>query len=138
MDSISVSEPLSCFFPGYLAHTLIVVVNPVPIMTLVELIPALQTHPLVLKTAQTFAEEMGKTVVTSRDSPGFISNRLLMPFINESIEVLDSGIATREDIDQTMKLGKAYLVSFDRAFTHHSSLVSGMRHPMGPLQLADL
>ncbi|GAA5826144.1 hypothetical protein JCM5353_008401 [Sporobolomyces roseus] len=91
--------------------------NPVPIMTLVELIPALQTHPLVLKTAQTFAEEMGKTVVTSRDSPGFISNRLLMPFINESIEVLDSGIATREDIDQTMKLG--------------------MRHPMGPLQLAD-
>lgn len=82
-------------------------VNPVPIMTLVELIPALQTHPLVLKTAQTFAEEMGKTVVTSRDSPGFISNRLLMPFINESIEVLDSGIATREDIDQTMKLGKS-------------------------------
>ncbi|GAA5885365.1 hypothetical protein JCM16303_006019 [Sporobolomyces ruberrimus] len=91
--------------------------NPVPVMKLVELIPALQTHPLVLETARTFAQEMGKTVVVSRDSPGFISNRLLMPYINEAVEVLESGIAKREDIDQTMKLG--------------------MNHPMGPLTLAD-
>ncbi|GAA5933092.1 3-hydroxyacyl-CoA dehydrogenase family protein [Sporobolomyces koalae] len=91
--------------------------NPVPIMKLVELIPAIQTHPLVLDTARQFAVEMGKTVVTSQDSPGFISNRLLMPYINEAVEVLDTGIATREDIDQTMKLG--------------------MNHPMGPLTLAD-
>lgn len=91
--------------------------NPVPVMKLVELIPALQTHPLVLEAARTFAIEMGKTVVVSRDSPGFISNRLLMPYINEAVEVLESGIATREDIDQTMKLG--------------------MNHPMGPLTLAD-
>jgi len=87
-------------------------------MKLVELIPALQTHPLVLETARTFAIEMGKTVVVSRDSPGFISNRLLMPYINEAVEVLESGIAKKEDIDQTMKLG--------------------MNHPMGPLTLADL
>ena len=87
-------------------------------MKLVELIPALQTHPAVLDTARAFALEMGKTVVVSRDSPGFISNRLLMPYINEAVEVLDSGIAKREDIDTTMKLG--------------------MNHPMGPLTLADL
>ncbi|GAA5990749.1 hypothetical protein JCM5350_007353 [Sporobolomyces pararoseus] len=91
--------------------------NPVPVMKLVELIPALQTHPLILETAKTFAQQMGKTVVISRDSPGFISNRLLMPYINEAVEVLESGIAKREDIDQTMKLG--------------------MNHPMGPLTLAD-
>ncbi|GAA5830306.1 hypothetical protein JCM3766R1_002863 [Sporobolomyces carnicolor] len=91
--------------------------NPVPVMKLVELIPALQTHPAVLDTARAFALEMGKTVVVSRDSPGFISNRLLMPYINEAVEVLDSGIAKREDIDTTMKLG--------------------MNHPMGPLTLAD-
>ncbi|GAA5911659.1 3-hydroxyacyl-CoA dehydrogenase family protein [Sporobolomyces salmoneus] len=91
--------------------------NPVPVMKLVELIPALQTHPLVLKIARSIALEMGKTVVVSRDSPGFISNRLLMPYINEAVEVLESGVAKREDIDQTMKLG--------------------MNHPMGPLTLAD-
>ncbi|GAA6024964.1 hypothetical protein JCM11491_001320 [Sporobolomyces phaffii] len=91
--------------------------NPVPVMKLVELIPALQTHALVLEAARAFAVAMGKTVVVSRDAPGFISNRLLMPYINEAVEVLDAGIATREDIDQTMKLG--------------------MNHPMGPLTLAD-
>ncbi|GAA5900791.1 hypothetical protein JCM6882_007665 [Rhodosporidiobolus microsporus] len=91
--------------------------NPVPVMKLVELIPALQTDPAVIETARTFAEKMGKTVVKSADSPGFISNRLLMPFLNEAIITLETGVATKEDIDTTLKLG--------------------MAHPMGPLQLAD-
>ncbi|GAA6029452.1 hypothetical protein JCM8097_003686 [Rhodosporidiobolus ruineniae] len=91
--------------------------NPVPVMKLVELIPALQTDPAVLETARAFAQKMGKTVVQSIDSPGFISNRLLMPYINEAIIALETGVASKEDIDQTMKLG--------------------MNHPMGPLQLAD-
>ncbi|GAA6003220.1 hypothetical protein JCM10207_001806 [Rhodosporidiobolus poonsookiae] len=91
--------------------------NPVPVMKLVELIPALQTDPEVLATARAFAEKMGKTVVQSADSPGFISNRLLMPYINEAIIALETGVATKEDIDTTMKLG--------------------MAHPMGPLVLAD-
>ncbi|GAA5861725.1 hypothetical protein JCM8547_000716 [Rhodosporidiobolus lusitaniae] len=91
--------------------------NPVPVMKLVELIPALQTDPAVLETARSFAQKMGKTVVQSIDSPGFISNRLLMPFLNEAMIALETGVGTKEDIDQSFKLG--------------------MGHPMGPLQLAD-
>ncbi|KAK4048820.1 hypothetical protein OIV83_004586 [Microbotryomycetes sp. JL201] len=91
--------------------------NPVPVMKLVELIPALQTSDDVLARARSFAEAMGKTVTVSQDTPGFVSNRLLMPFINEAIIALESGIATKEDIDTTLKLG--------------------MGHPMGPLTLAD-
>ncbi|BGP13645.1 hypothetical protein JCM10213v2_001577 [Rhodosporidiobolus nylandii] len=91
--------------------------NPVPVMKLVEIIPALQTDPQVLETAREFAKKMGKTVVQSADSPGFISNRLLMPFINEAVIALETGVASKEDIDTTLKLG--------------------MAHPMGPLQLAD-
>ncbi|GEM09494.1 3-hydroxybutyryl-CoA dehydrogenase [Rhodotorula toruloides] len=91
--------------------------NPVPVMKLVELIPALQTDPSVLDAARAFAERMGKTVTQSADTPGFISNRLLMPFINEAIIALETGVATKEDIDTTLKLG--------------------MNHPMGPLTLAD-
>lgn len=86
-------------------------------MTLVELIPALQTSPEVLARARSFAEAMGKTVTVSKDAPGFVSNRLLMPFLNEAIMALEEGIATKEDIDKTLRLG--------------------MNHPMGPLQLAD-
>ncbi|KAF5375547.1 hypothetical protein D9615_009135 [Tricholomella constricta] len=85
--------------------------NPVPVMKLVELISALQTTPETLDRARAFAVACGKEVTTSKDVPGFVSNALLMPFINE-------GTATREDIDTTLKLG--------------------MNHPMGPLQLADL
>ncbi|GAA5875563.1 hypothetical protein JCM3774_006104 [Rhodotorula dairenensis] len=91
--------------------------NPVPVMKLVELIPALQTDPTVLATAREFAERMGKTVTQSADTPGFISNRLLMPFINEAILALEAGVGSKEDIDTTLKLG--------------------MNHPMGPLTLAD-
>ncbi|TFK65621.1 hypothetical protein BDN72DRAFT_962383 [Pluteus cervinus] len=91
--------------------------NPVPVMKLVELISALQTTPEVLDRTRAFAVACGKEVTTSKDVPGFVSNALLMPFINEAIMCLEKGTATREDIDTTLKLG--------------------MNHPMGPLQLAD-
>lgn len=74
-------------------------------MKLVELIGALQTSPDVLERSRAFAIAMGKTVTVSQDTPGFVSNRLLMPFINEAVEVLSHGIASREDIDTTLKLG---------------------------------
>ncbi|KAJ7590482.1 3-hydroxyacyl-CoA dehydrogenase [Mycena floridula] len=91
--------------------------NPVPVMKLVELISALQTTPDTLSRAKSFAVACGKTVTTSQDVPGFVANALLMPYINEAILHLEKGVATREDIDTTMKLG--------------------MNHPMGPLELAD-
>lgn len=86
-------------------------------MPLVELIPALQTSSEVLKRAQAFARACGKEITTSKDVPGFVSNRLLMPFINEAVMTLEKEIATKEDIDKTLRLG--------------------MNHPMGPLTLAD-
>ncbi|KAI5121445.1 hypothetical protein M0805_009554 [Coniferiporia weirii] len=91
--------------------------NPVPVMKLVELISALQTSEETLGRARAFAIACGKEVTTSKDVPGFVSNALLMPFINEAIMCLEKGTATRDDIDKTLKLG--------------------MNHPMGPLQLAD-
>ncbi|KDQ20104.1 hypothetical protein BOTBODRAFT_27519 [Botryobasidium botryosum FD-172 SS1] len=91
--------------------------NPVPVMKLVELISGLQTSPNVLDRARAFAIACGKEVTTSKDVPGFVSNALLMPFINEAIMCLEKGIASRDDIDKTLKLG--------------------MNHPMGPLTLAD-
>ncbi|CAA7260486.1 unnamed protein product [Cyclocybe aegerita] len=91
--------------------------NPVPVMKLVELISALQTSQDTLDRARAFAIACGKEVTVSKDVPGFVSNALLMPFINEAIMCLEKGTATREDIDTTLKLG--------------------MNHPMGPLQLAD-
>ncbi|SPC67466.1 probable 3-hydroxybutyryl-CoA dehydrogenase [Ustilago sp. UG-2017b] len=91
--------------------------NPVPVMTLVELIPAIQTSPEVVDRSRAFAQACGKEVTTSKDVPGFISNRLLMPFINEAVMALEKGIASKEDIDKTLRLG--------------------MSHPMGPLTLAD-
>ncbi|KNZ81229.1 3-hydroxybutyryl-CoA dehydrogenase [Termitomyces sp. J132] len=89
--------------------------NPVPVMKLVELISALQTTTDTLDRARAFAVACGKEVTVSKDVPGFVSNALLMPFINEAIMCLEKGIATRENIDTTLKLG--------------------MNHPMGPLQL---
>ena len=86
-------------------------------MKLCEVIAGLQTSESVLSRARSFAESMGKTLVTAQDAPGFVSNRLLMPFLNEAIAALEAGIATKEDIDTTLKLG--------------------MGHPMGPLELAD-
>lgn len=92
--------------------------NPVPLMTLVELIRGLQTSDETATTVRGLAEDLGKTVVESKDTPGFIANRVLMPMINEAIFALDEGVATAEGIDTVMRLG--------------------MGHPMGPLALADL
>ncbi|KAF5384544.1 hypothetical protein D9757_006421 [Collybiopsis confluens] len=91
--------------------------NPVPVMKLCEVIPGLQTSDATLERARAFAVACGKEVTTSKDVPGFVSNALLMPFLNEAIMCLESGTATRDDIDKTLRLG--------------------MGHPMGPLQLAD-
>jgi 3-hydroxybutyryl-CoA dehydrogenase len=92
--------------------------NPVPVMQLVEIIKGLQTSPDTFATVRTLAEKMGKTPVEANDFPGFISNRILMPMINEAICALFEGVGTPEAIDTVMKLG--------------------MNHPMGPLALADL
>ncbi len=92
--------------------------NPVPLMKLVEVIRGLQTSDKTTGMILDLAEIMGKTPVEVNDYPGFISNRLLMPMINEAAFCLMEGVATRESIDTVMKLG--------------------MNHPMGPLELADL
>ena len=91
--------------------------NPVPVMKLVEIIRGLATTDEVYALTVALAEHMGKTTVLSRDMPGFIVNRILMPMINEAITALYEGIATAEDIDAGMKLGT--------------------NQPMGPLTLAD-
>jgi 3-hydroxybutyryl-CoA dehydrogenase len=91
--------------------------NPVPVMKLVEIIPGLRTSIPTLTTTLALAAEMGKTTTQSRDFPGFIANRILMPYINEAVFVLQEGIASPQDIDTTMKLGTNV--------------------PMGPLTLAD-
>jgi len=91
--------------------------NPVPVMQLVEIIPSLATSPATLSATLTLAKAMGKTTTQSKDMPGFIANRLLMPYINEACQALLEGLGTREDIDTTMKLG--------------------CNMPMGPLTLAD-
>jgi 3-hydroxybutyryl-CoA dehydrogenase len=92
--------------------------NPVPVMQLVEIIRGLQTSQQTFNTVKSVAEKMGKTPVEANDFPGFISNRILMPMINEAIYTLFEGVGTPEAIDTVMKLG--------------------MNHPMGPLALADL
>lgn len=92
--------------------------NPVPLMKLVELIRALQTSDETFAATRSLAERMGKTVVVSKDMPGFIVNRMLIPFLNEACFVLQEGIGTPEDIDNGAKLG--------------------LNHPLGPLALADL
>jgi len=92
--------------------------NPVPMMSLVEIVRGLQTSDETIDTAVAISEKMGKTPVVVKDSPGFVSNRILCPMINEAIYAYDEGLATKEGIDNVMKLG--------------------MAHPMGPLTLADL
>lgn len=91
--------------------------NPVPTMKLVELIKGRQTSESTVKTAKGFVESLGKTVVESLDKTGFIVNKALMPFLNESIKLLEEGVASKEDIDK--------------------AFVLGTNHPMGPLQLSD-
>jgi 3-hydroxybutyryl-CoA dehydrogenase len=91
--------------------------NPVPVMKLVEVINGLETSEETTQTVMGLAEKLGKVPVLADDSPGFVSNRVLMPMINEAIFCVYEGVAVPEDIDQVMKLG--------------------MAHPMGPLRLAD-
>ena len=91
--------------------------NPVPTMKLVELIKGAQTSQATVTTASGFVESLGKTVVQSQDKTGFIVNKALMPFLNESIRLLEQGVASKEDIDK--------------------AFVLGTNHPMGPLQLSD-
>lgn len=91
--------------------------NPVPIQKGVEIITGLQTSEATLATAVAFCKRMGKIPSVSADSPGFLANRILMPYINEAIICLETGVGTKEDIDSIMK--------------------NGTNVPMGPLQLAD-
>jgi 3-hydroxybutyryl-CoA dehydrogenase len=92
--------------------------NPVPLMPLVEIVRGRGTGDEVLAKTVEITKQLGKTPVVVNDSPGFVSNRVLMPMINEAIFCVDEGVATPEAVDQVMKLG--------------------MNHPLGPLALADL
>src|SRR5438309_449583 len=91
--------------------------NPVPVMKLVEIIRGAATSDRTLEEVRSLTERLGKIPLECQDSPGFVSNRVLMPMINEAIFALYEGVASRESIDAIMKLG--------------------MNHPMGPLTLAD-
>lgn len=92
--------------------------NPVPVMKLLEITRGLATSDAVLAKAQATGEKLGKVVIVSKDSPGFVVNRLLDPMLNEAVYMLDEGVASVEDIDKGM--------------------VNGCNHPMGPLALTDL
>ena len=92
--------------------------NPVPVMKLVEIVKGSETDDSIIRCIADLSEKMGKIPVECNDSPGFVSNRILMPMINEAIFCLDEGVGTPEAIDTIMKLG--------------------MAHPLGPLSLADL
>src|SRR5260370_13061467 len=91
--------------------------NPVPVMALVEVIRALQTSEETFSTTMKLAEKLEKKPVAENDAPGFVSNRVLMPLLNEAAYCVMEGVATPEAVDAVMKLG--------------------MNHPMGPLELAD-
>ncbi|MBL0211042.1 MAG: 3-hydroxyacyl-CoA dehydrogenase family protein [Holophagaceae bacterium] len=91
--------------------------NPVPMMKLVEVIPALQTDKATVDTALEMAKQLGKTSITCKDTPGFVLNRLLVPYMLDAVRLLEQGVASRDDIDTAMKLG------------------AGM--PMGPFELMD-
>jgi 3-hydroxybutyryl-CoA dehydrogenase len=91
--------------------------NPVPVMKLVEVIRGLQTSQETYETVATLAEKLGKTAVEVNDAPGFVSNRVLMPLLNEAMYAVMEGVATPEAVDEVFRLG--------------------MAHPMGPLTLAD-
>jgi len=91
--------------------------NPVPVMPLLEIVRALLTSDETLELAKSFGEKLGKTIVVARDRPGFIANLLFVPYALDAIRWLDAGLASKEEIDTTMKLG--------------------FNHPMGPFTLMD-
>lgn len=91
--------------------------NPVPVMPLIEFVRTILTSDETMETARQFGASLGKTMVTAKDTPGFIVNRLLIPYLLDAVQVYENGLATREDIDTAIKLG--------------------LNHPMGPLTLLD-
>jgi 3-hydroxybutyryl-CoA dehydrogenase len=91
--------------------------NPVPVMPLIEFVRTILTSDETMAIAHEFGASLGKTMVTAKDTPGFIVNRLLIPYILDAVRVFENGLATREDIDTAIKLG--------------------LNHPMGPLTLLD-
>jgi len=91
--------------------------NPVPVMALLELVKGILTSDETLATAREIGEKLGKTPVAAKDSPGFIVNRLLIPFLLDAVRMYEAGVASKEDIDAGVKMG--------------------LNHPMGPLTLAD-
>jgi 3-hydroxybutyryl-CoA dehydrogenase len=91
--------------------------NPVPMMKLIEIIPALQTEASTTEIAKEVATKMGKTFITCKDTPGFVVNRLFVPYILDAVRLLEEGVASAEDIDTAMKLG--------------------CNMPMGPLEFQD-
>ena len=92
--------------------------NPVPVMKLLEIAKTIATSDEILEAGQTFGKSLGKTIVITKDTPGFVVNCLLIPYLLNAIRMLDTGIATKEDIDAGITLG--------------------LNHPMGPLALTDL
>jgi 3-hydroxybutyryl-CoA dehydrogenase len=92
--------------------------NPVPVMPLLELVRTILTSDETLAIAQEFGQSVGKTTVVAKDTPGFIVNRLLIPYLLHAVRIYEDGLATKEDIDTAIKLG--------------------LNHPMGPLTLLDL
>jgi 3-hydroxybutyryl-CoA dehydrogenase len=92
--------------------------NPAPRMPLVEIVPALTTSPATVDAARKFAEQCGKDAVTVKDTAGFVVNALLFPYLNNAVQMLERGVASKEDIDTAMKGGCGF--------------------PMGPLELLDL
>ena len=92
--------------------------NPAPVMKVAELVTTIVSSEETVATVKAFGQSLGKTVVITQDQPGFIVNRLLVPFLFDAMRMYESGLATREDIDQ--------------------GVVGGLNHPMGPLTLADL
>ncbi len=92
--------------------------NPVPVMRLVEIVTTIVTSEETLKALREFSESLGKTVVTAKDTPGFIVNRLLIPYLLHAIRLYESGLASIEDIDTAIELG--------------------LNHPMGPFRLLDI
>jgi 3-hydroxybutyryl-CoA dehydrogenase len=91
--------------------------NPVPMMELVEAVKTIATSEDTIRIGTEFIKSLGKTAIVAKDTPGFVVNRQLAPFINNAIRMLENGVASREDIDAGVKLG--------------------LNHPIGPLQLAD-
>ena len=92
--------------------------NPVPVMPLIEFVRTILTSDETMAVAHQFGASLGKTMVTAKDTPGFIVNRLLIPYLLDAVRVYEDGLASREDIDTAIKLG--------------------LNHPMGPLTLLDL